>query len=601
MMAPDGQDSQYGRRPGFRLWEGSPLTVAAVLLTAAVAAGVTFALPVISLHGRLGLTPLRGGDLGLLWRAGMLPPAVTQQEAVDSLGTLLLVSSLGTLAIAAVTILILSLAREAERSAEVTVRRAVGAGRRMLLRSALLEGGLVALIGIVIGGIAGAVVAASMPEWPGALRSGESAAAGVAAVGALVAVVLAGVSLPVLFPRRRIGEAEPHAPTPLMPSAIQIGASLVALTMGALLGRHAAGGIAAPTGAPADGAVYSIAMPDTAPGERAQRYATLLHLLGADRQAEVSLTSPGALLGVGPVSTVTTDCGNCWEGGLPIRWRVKAATHHFVSADTFQMLGVRVVEGRGITDGDAWGGARVAVINRSLAAKEFQDGRAVGRGIRVVDDGNLWSTVVGVVDDPVPIGLGGTIQPGYSVYLSVLQHPPGTVDLLPGRRGPAEDVMMSATRTALGPRAVDPATSSVSALVGGQAAPLRWFAVHFGLQGWAMLAIAALGSLAVMRLWVTSMLGELGVRRAVGASRRQTVTHVLLRAAAVSAAGIAGGAWFGAAIWSVLADLAPGLDPWDGALVARFGLVLLSSTLLGALPPALRASRATPASLLSAS
>jgi len=79
------------------------------------------------------------------------------------------------------------------------------------------------------------------------------------------------------------------------------------------------------------------------------------------------------------------------------------------------------------------------------------------------------------------------------------------------------------------------------------------------------------------------------------------VAYVLLRAAAVSAAGIAGGVWFGQAIWSVLADLVPGLDPWDGGLVVRLGLVLLLSTLLGALPPALRASRAAPASLLSAS
>jgi hypothetical protein len=78
------------------------------------------------------------------------------------------------------------------------------------------------------------------------------------------------------------------------------------------------------------------------------------------------------------------------------------------------------------------------------------------------------------------------------------------------------------------------------------------------------------------------------------------VAYVLLRAAAVGVAGIAGGVWFGQAIWSVLADLVPGLDPWDGPLVLKFGLVLLLSTVLGALQPALRASRATPASLISA-
>jgi hypothetical protein len=79
------------------------------------------------------------------------------------------------------------------------------------------------------------------------------------------------------------------------------------------------------------------------------------------------------------------------------------------------------------------------------------------------------------------------------------------------------------------------------------------------------------------------------------------VAYVLLRAAAVCTAGIAGGVWFGGAIWGVLADLVPGLDPWDGTLVVRFGIILLLSVLVGAVPPVWRAARATPASLLSAS
>jgi predicted lysophospholipase L1 biosynthesis ABC-type transport system permease subunit len=167
------------------------------LLATAVAAGIAFALPVASLHGRLALTPLSGGDLGLRWRAGVQPPAATQQQAVDVLSGLLLWSALGTLAIAAITILMLSLAREAERSGDVAVRRAVGAGRRILLGSGLLEGGLVALAGIVGGGMVGAGVAAAMTEWPGTLRPAALAWSGIAAA-ALVVVVLAGVSFPAL-------------------------------------------------------------------------------------------------------------------------------------------------------------------------------------------------------------------------------------------------------------------------------------------------------------------------------------------------------------------------------------------------------------------
>jgi hypothetical protein len=558
-----------------RYWK----TVACLVLS--LSAGVGLAVPAIALHGRLGADPVPGGDLGLAWRAGVQPVAAVQQQAVDALSGILLGTGLATLGLAAVTSLILALAREAERAAELTVRRAVGAGRRMLLRSALQEGVLVALAGIIAGGLVGAVVVRSSPRWPGLLRPG-SVAPVTLAVAALAVVVITGVLFPVLLPRRRIGEAEPRSPTPLTPSAIQVAATLVALTVGALLAGAATGLMATPDAAGAERAVYALDLPGIAPAERARSFSELLEALTGKGRMKASLTSPGVLLGLGPVAAVTTDCGQCSEGGLPIRWRVKAATHRIVSADTFEMVGIRLVEGRGITDQDAWEAPRVAVVNRSLAIREFQNGEAIGRAIRVVDDGDQWSTVVGVVDDPPAVGLGATIQPHYSVYLSVLQHPPSAVELL------------TVGSPASGGRRLD-------AIVAGQAAPLRWFAWHFTVQGWVMLGVAALGSLAVTRLWVESLLVELGIRRALGARRRRVISLVLLRAVGVCIAGIALGVWVGGAIWSMLGGLVPGLEPWDAGLVCRFGASLLACTLLGTLPSAWRAARATPASLLAAS
>jgi hypothetical protein len=198
----------------------------------------------------------------------------------------------------------------------------------------------------------------------------------------------------------------------------------------------------------------------------------------------------------------------------------------------------------------------------------------------VVDDGEQWSTVVGVVEDPPAGGLGASLQARYTVYLSVLQHPPAGAELMTRR--------MQGGNTSV----------PVRELLAAQAAPLAWFADRFGDQGRAMLAIAVLGSLAVARLWVLSLLVELGVHRALGARRRTIVRFVLVRAAAVCFGGLVLGIWFGAAVWGILAGLVEGLPPWDPAAVLRFGAILLASTLLGALPPARRAARATPASLI---
>ena len=548
------------------------------LLAATFGAGVGLAGTALTSVGRLVPPALDGSDPGLVWRSEVQAVATTRQMGVDRLSALLLWVAVLTLAVAAVTVFALCLAREHERAPELVVRRAVGAARRTLRRSALMETALILAGGLLLGTAAGVGVGLAVPPWPGPLRAPVPGPTAVA-IASLAAVVLLGVLLPVILPRRKLGEAEPPSRAPLAPTALQIGATLVVLTMASLLSRHLGDTGAAHAVAAGDARVSSLDLSQREPEARASHYSGLLRRAEREGNAPTSLTGTGTLLGLGPVSMVTTDCGRCSEGGLPLRWRVKAATHHFVSADTFEMMGVKVLQGRGLTDGDDWSAPRVAVVNRSLAGREFQDGQAVGRRIRVVDDGEHWSTVVGVVDDPPAVGLGAALQPPYQVYLSVLQHPPATVDVttIGGGGRPLAEIRAA------------------------EAAPLRWFAGRFREQGWAMLGVALVGAVAMVRLWVRSLLVELGVHRALGATRRRILLFVLVRAALVSATGIAAGLWFGAAAWGTLGAFVTGLQPWDQATVLRLGTLLMAATLLAALQPAWRAARAAPASLLSES
>ena len=54
----------------------------------------------------------------------------------------------------------------------------------------------------------------------------------------------------------------------------------------------------------------------------------------------VSLTSPGALVGLGTVDWVETDCGQCLTGGMYVRFQDERAAHHVVSPDTFAVFGI---------------------------------------------------------------------------------------------------------------------------------------------------------------------------------------------------------------------------------------------------------------------
>jgi putative ABC transport system permease protein len=113
-----------------------------------------------------------------------------------------------------------------------------------------------------------------------------------------------------------------------------------------------------------------------------------------------------------------------------------------------------------------------------------------------------------------------------------------------------------------------------------------------------MLGIAVIGAFALMNLWVRSLLGELGVRRAVGARRRELLRFVLVRAMGVGVAGVATGLWFGWPLWGELPRVVPGLDPWSASTVSRLGCVLVGAALAGALVPAWRAARMTPVALI---
>jgi len=99
-------------------------------------------------------------------------------------------------------------------------------------------------------------------------------------------------------------------------------------------------------------------------------------------------------------------------------------------------------------------------------------------------------------------------------------------------------------------------------------------------------------------LWVVSLAPELGLRRAVGAGAGRVMALVLGRAALVGVGGVAVGLVLGPAVWSALGTIVRGLPAWDTVVVARFAVLLVATTLVGALVPAWRAVRTAPATLL---
>jgi len=407
--------------------------------------------------------------------------------------------------------------------------------------------------------------------------------------------------LPTLFARReKIQEAEATPTAFFAPALIQLALSLIALTAGALLIRHVDQTLSALPRPLASGTVWQLDSSDPSPRDRSQSWARLLDRLSAiPGLSGASLAGPGTNVGLGPVSRITTDCGDCAEGLIRVRYKRPLATHQYVSPDSFRILGMRLVAGRGLERADDWDAPRVAVVSRAMAAANFQQGEAVGRQLQLGFDQDTWYTVVGIVDEPEGIGFGAHEQPPFTLYLSILQQPANAADLLIPDAGADQIEPLSAMfRESLGASAAVRQPVAMASLARAETAPVLWLGRWLDRSGWAMLLIAVAGLFSFVRLWVLSLEPELGVRRAVGATRLGIIALVVRRAAQVGVLGVLLGLWFGPAVWSAIGDVVPGVPSWNAGVLASSAAVLVTTMLLGALWPAWRASRRAPASLI---
>lgn len=574
------------------------------LLITTMALGFAMALPVVSLvPGTPGAVSRLAPEhplaaTGLDWGEPVHEARGTERLALDRVSLMLLATVVGTLLMAGLTVLMTGAAVGRQRHTDFQVARAVGASRRRILRDVLLEAGVVAAAGLGVGGAVGTWLASrALATWPGTVTPGSFA------LTVPVAALLAGVvALALLAPALRVGPTPLSLPStpgrPLVLSAIQSAIALMVLTAAGLLLRQSGSESVPQVAPPANGGQrYEVVSTEPNLDIRAAVLGNFLETV-ARVWPFASLTSPGALRGLGTVSPVTTDCGRCSDGGLPLRYHVRDATHHLVSADSFAAMGVPLRAGRGITDRDTWDATeRVAVVNHALAVRHFENGDAIGRRIRLGTDPRHWHRVVGIADDP-PMALGGKLQPEFTVYASILQHPAASADLLVRREEGAGDGIVDLT--VMGTHAGVTVThqGAENDLAGENSARLRWFGRWFLVEGAALLVLAIGGTFVAMLLWVRGLRPELAVRRAVGATRMRILAWVLVRAAGTGLAGAALGIWFGPSLWLGLGDLIEGLPGWDVGLAVRLTALLIGVSLAGAALPAWRVAREAPARIL---
>ena len=274
------------------------------------------------------------------------------------------------------------------------------------------------------------------------------------------------------------------------------------------------------------------------------------------------------------------------------------ADFQVVSADYFHTVGIRLLQGRLLSEDDRAETAPVVVINRALADRYFAGRSALGRQIRF--GGSKQHDIVGVVADARYRSVEQPADPTF--YIPLPQNDERWPFLSITVRARADAASMAPLlRAAV--RDADPAQPisrirSYDEILSGSMAPRRFNTLLIAVFAGTAMLLAGIGAYGVMAWAVASRTREIGVRAALGARPPDLMAMVLRQGLALSliatAIGLVAALLATRFMASLLYQVAP-RDPWTFAGVAALlTIVSLAATWI----PARRATRIDPSTVL---
>ena len=502
----------------------------------------------------------------------------------------------------------LMLSRAVARGQEFGVRVALGAGRWQLACQALTEGLVIALAGTAIGlSIAGPVGEALrnliMSDFlvPPALEVGLDVHVAVVAAGLACFTVVLCATIPawrasrqdpadVLAGRSRTVSAGTTRIGKLL-IATQIALSMI-LLLGAGLFIRSFVGLRSVNPGFDDRNRLVLALTAMPGGYRGlDKSAYYRHLV--ERVSAVPGVRSAGLAHERPLFPSGWTVPVSPDGGDP--GQLKPA-FDLVSPEFFSTLGIDVVAGRAFNWSDDEHAVPVAIVSRTLARRLKPDGDVVGQHLHVQTVPGLDEVaIVGIVNDVRLYDLRSSHFE--TMYVPFLQVPAFTgmpTVLVHAQGSPA--AMLTAVGAAvesLG-REYPLYTMTLSQSKDRALLQERIVAMLGAFFGGLTLLLAAIGLYGLMSYSVARRTRELGIRIAVGATRRSVILAVLWETLKLMLMGIAVGVPGAVAGSRLTAHLLFGLSPADPATLLLVALTLTLTGVLGGYLPARRASRIDP-------
>ncbi|HZQ52061.1 MAG TPA: ABC transporter permease [Bryobacteraceae bacterium] len=526
------------------------------------------------------------------------------------------------LVIACVNVASLLLVRAVSRERELAMRAALGAGRIRLIRQCLTESALLGIAGGTLGILLAALgIRPFVVLWPDGLPRAEDVRFDWRVLLFALAVsifcgVLFGLAPALRVPANRLEQTLRAGARTLTGSsrlhsgfvASQIALAVVLLVSAGMLGRTLLRLSSLNPGVDVHNVLVArVALPPSALASPAQARAAWKQL------PEHARRTPGvqsaALADTIPMREGLNELGYWTTPARPPLSQMPLALASGVTPDYSRVMGLRLLQGRFFNDHDRLGSEPVIVIDALLAQHAFGSQNPVGKRIWIQAIGP--ARIVGVVGHVRHWGLAGDDQALVrdQFYYPFAQVPDSLMRFF-------STILSLTVRTNIPPlNVVEPLSREISSnsdpavlyeirtmeqLARGSLARQRFLLVLFSAFAGLALLLASIGIYGVLSYLMGQRISEIGVRIALGASRRNVMQLVFRQSLRMLACGVSAGVCVAFACSRILEHAIAGMLPADPLTFVTMISVLIAAALFASFIPARRASRVDPMTALRA-
>jgi putative ABC transport system permease protein len=268
------------------------------------------------------------------------------------------------------------------------------------------------------------------------------------------------------------------------------------------------------------------------------------------------------------------------------------ADYRAITPQFFTTLGIPILEGRAFSGADREGTLAVTVVSRSMAAQYWPGENPVGRRFRVVD--GEWLTIVGISGDVTHNWFNRRNYPTF--YRPFDQAPTRSLSIALRTAGDPVAVAGAARAAA---RTIDPSlpafdVMSLRTRLYERTIGLQYIAAIMLAFGCLALILSAVGVYGVMAYMVAQRTHELGVRIALGATRRDVLGLTVGQSGRLTAMGVSVGVALSLGLSRLIEAGLLGVATSDFRITAGFATLLVAVALAAAYFPARRAAAIDP-------